>query len=241
MNIGCAEGSPTLEPHREAKEMFMKQSVRVALAALPLCGVLLIDVAGARADDLPKRKPGMWEITVTQEGMPEHAMKQCIDEKTDAKMQQTGVEMAQKMGGSCKKNTLNKTSDGFKGESECTFGATTMTSKSSFTGDFQSAYVGKVETAYNPPFLGKTGSKSDISAKWIGPCTEGLVPGDMVLPNGMKMNIDQMSAMAQRGAAAASNPQVQEMMKSKADIEQLKAQAMKELMKQQQNGGGAPQ
>lgn len=208
-------------------------TVGAAIGALAFCGWA---VNGAFADQLPARKPGMWELTVTNDGQPTHTMKQCIDEKTDAKMQQTGAEMAEKLGGSCKKNTLTKTSSGFSGESECTFGATTMSSKSTFTGDFQSAYSGKVETTYTPAFMGKTGSKAEIAAKWAGPCSDGMVPGDMLLPNGMKMNIDQMTNLAQQGAAAAQKNGAQQQLQNKAELERMKPEAMKELMKQQSEG-----
>jgi hypothetical protein len=28
-----------------------------------------------------------------------------------------------------------------------------------------------------------------MTAKWLGPCAAGQRPGDMIMPNGMKMNI----------------------------------------------------
>jgi hypothetical protein len=38
------------------------------------------------------------------------------------------------------------------------------------------------------------GGKSSVtmSAKWLGPCAAGQRPGDMIMPNGMKINIPDL-------------------------------------------------
>ena len=53
------------------------------------------------------------------------------------------------------------------------------------------------------------------------------------------MNIDQMAALAQQGAAAARNPQIQEMMKNRIDMERMKAHVADETQRMQQEGGAA--
>jgi len=42
----------------------------------------------ARADELPPRKAGLWELTITHEGVsvPPQRWQQCIDEETDRRM-----------------------------------------------------------------------------------------------------------------------------------------------------------
>jgi hypothetical protein len=37
--------------------------------------------------------------------------------------------------------------------------------------------------------MGMKDAKTTMEGKYVGPCRDGLVPGDMVLPNGQKMNI----------------------------------------------------
>ena len=48
-----------------------------------------------RADDLPKRKPGLWEITGTsdRDNGQSHVMKMCTDEKTQALFSHFGDQM----------------------------------------------------------------------------------------------------------------------------------------------------
>ncbi len=51
------------------------------------------------------------------------------------------------------------------------------------------------------------GAPATLSAKWLGPCTADQKPGDMIMPNGMKMNIQSMQnmqkGMVPPGAAGA--------------------------------------
>ena len=52
-------------------------------------GLLVMLPAGAsHADEMPLRKPGLWEMKMVQTGspMPEMTMQQCSDESTDKAM-----------------------------------------------------------------------------------------------------------------------------------------------------------
>jgi hypothetical protein len=37
-----------------------------------------------------------------------------------------------------------------------------------------------------------SGTTRTISAQWLGPCAADQKPGDMIMPNGVKMNIIEM-------------------------------------------------
>ena len=59
-------------------------------------------------------------------------------------------------------------------------------------GDFASSYTVKVSTSLEAdPARGQQASKRDmtIRARWLGPCKPGQKPGDIEMPNGIKMNI----------------------------------------------------
>ena len=60
--------------------------MRLARAAFALSFALCI--LPVRADELPPRKPGLWELTITHEGVnvPPQRWQQCIDEETDRSM-----------------------------------------------------------------------------------------------------------------------------------------------------------
>jgi hypothetical protein len=60
------------------------------------------------------------------------------------------------------------------------------------SGDFSTAYRMESKSTYNPPLMGRAEGASVMEAKWIGPCKADQKPGDMVMSNGMKMNVLDM-------------------------------------------------
>ena len=56
-----------------------------------------------------------------------------------------------------------------------------------FTGSFDSSYT-MTMTNQPPPGLPVLPTVS-VSAKWLGPCTAGQKPGDMIMPNGKTINL----------------------------------------------------
>lgn len=156
----------------------------------------------ARADNLPPRKAGLWEITVGAAGRPAQAMKQCIDSATDAKMMQMGGDMAGKMG--CQSSGVQKQGDKYISQSTCNFNGSKVNSSSTFSGDFSTQYSGESTSTYDPPLMGMSTMSSTISAKYLGPCEAGQAPGDLIMPGGMKVNINSigkgMPAMPPKGA-----------------------------------------
>jgi hypothetical protein len=164
---------------------------RLACAALALCAA-----AAAVAQDLPSRKPGLWEITMQVTNAPTQTMRQCIDAQTDRQMQRFGQGLSQQQ---CTRNTIRRDGERYVGESECKAGASTMTSRSVFAGDFDKAYRGEVETRYQPPMAGISQSKVTMNARWIGACPAGWKPGDMEMAGMGRVNINEMmSAAAKR-------------------------------------------
>jgi hypothetical protein len=158
------------------------------------CLVLLAFPLSILADELPQRKSGLWEMTISMTGQPQvTTIKQCTDEKTNAQMMQMANSMTSQSGAACSKNELKKEGTTYTAMSECKMGETVITSKSVFSGDFNSAYQGTVESKFNPSLMGLTESQTKISAKWLGKCAADQKPGDMIMPNGMKMNINTMA------------------------------------------------
>lgn len=99
----------------------------------------LMAVASAHAVELPKRKPGLWEITDKNPDMPAAArtVQQCIDEKTDNIMQQSLDDAAKS---NCTKQELKKEGDKIVSNSVCKIGEITATTVAAFSGKFESDY-----------------------------------------------------------------------------------------------------
>ena len=147
--------------------------------------------ATALAQDMPARKAGLWEMTMTYEGRgaPPQTMQQCIDAATDKAMQDMS---AGPRGQSCSKRETKKVGDTIVFDSVCSVGAGTMTSHGVASGDFNSAYTVKINAkreggAPNPNMPPET--NMTVAAKWLGACKADQKPGDIILANGMKMNI----------------------------------------------------
>jgi hypothetical protein len=46
--------------------------------------------------------------------------------------------------------------------------------------------------------MGRKEGTAIVEAKWVGPCKAGQKPGDMMMPNGMKMNVLEMTGGARK-------------------------------------------
>lgn len=163
-------------------------------APLALATALLLAATGTLAADMPKRKPGLWQIETTMAAAPAMGpIKQCIDEKTDNFYQQLGEQHKDK----CSESEIRNTGDKIVVHSVCRMGGSTATTDATFSGRFDSDYRGDIRVKYNPPMHGMSESAMTVAAKWLGPCAAGQKPGDMILPNGMKINPQQKGGARQ--------------------------------------------
>jgi Protein of unknown function (DUF3617) len=166
--------------------------MRISLSAALTGGVLLLAAATAPAIDLPTMKSGLWESSVAREGMPQKvgATKMCMDSAVQKEVMEMGMGTMKSM---CSKNDIRRDGNKVFGTAECKFGESTMKSSSvtTFTGD--TAYHTEVKSTYDPPMQGMPSGTTVIDAKWTGACPAGMQPGDVLLPDGRKVNMRAMS------------------------------------------------
>jgi hypothetical protein len=160
--------------------------------------IAVISAAPATALDLPARKAGLWEITMTMEGrnIPMPTAQHCIDAETDKLMSSIGGDMRKDM---CSKQDVQKVGNTFVVDSVCNIGASTTTSQAVVSGDFNSAYTVKVtskrEGGPAMPGMPADGSSTmSIDAKWLGECKADQKPGDMIIA-GRKINVRDLQNM----------------------------------------------
>jgi hypothetical protein len=169
--------------------------MKIRLSTVAACMVASAIACPAFALDFPSRKPGLWEIQ-TGDGTGKgpaagHTMQQCIDAASDKALRDMGQGMGKDM---CSKQELRADGGKLVMDSVCKIGNTTATSHAVMSGDFGSAYRMESKSSYNPPLMGRAEGTSVMEARWIGPCKADQKPGDMVMSNGMKMNVlDMMS------------------------------------------------
>lgn len=171
---------------------FATHLLPLLVGALALCGAT---TEAASADELPTRKPGLWDIRMveTGSGVPGMTMQQCTDATTDKDMISTASPMAKEV---CSKHDFRKAAAGYVADAVCTANGMAMTSHSEITGDFDSAYTVKVTSRYESgPGKPPRDLAMTIEAKWVGPCKPNQKPGDMVMPGGFTMNIKDIQKL----------------------------------------------
>jgi len=146
----------------------------------------------AVAAEMPSRKAGLWEITTHVANRP-MTMQQCIDAATDQAMQSH----ASSSDASCSKRDVQKSGTGTTIDSTCTIAGKTMTSHIVVSGSFDSNYTMTITSEGGALPAART---MTLEAKWLGPCAADQKPGDMLMSNGIKMNIvDMQKAMRPPG------------------------------------------
>jgi hypothetical protein len=160
------------------------------MARFAMAGVVLLTaVLPAPADDMPARKAGLWEVKTGFEnrGGATVTVRQCIDAGTDQLMMSTTGPLAQSV---CPKRDVRQSGDTVTIDAACTVVNKTATTHAVVTGNLDSAYVMTV-TAQGEALPAGTMTMT-MTGKWLGPCTADQKPGDMIMPNGLKLNILEM-------------------------------------------------
>ena len=170
---------------------------RIAFVA---AGILV--VAPVAAAELPVRKAGLWELRVAVDGVndPDQTMEHCTDQASDKAMMAAFSGMQAEI---CPQRETKAVGNTIVIESVCRIGPITMNSRAVISGDFNSAYVVKVvsKRSGGPTLHGvPEATNMTIDAKWAGACKPGQRPGDIVMPGGVKMNINEIQRQRLPGA-----------------------------------------
>jgi hypothetical protein len=165
----------------------MQQDFMRLIAATSL--LVLIGTMPALAAELPSRKPGLWQVktSIENSNAPARAIQQCIDATTDQMMQSSAGPFAP---AACPRRDVQTSANSITIDSTCTVGGKTATAHSVVTGSFDSAYTMTVTSQSEDIPGGKMIMTMD--AKWLGPCTADQKPGDIVMGNGVKVNLPEL-------------------------------------------------
>ncbi len=139
---------------------------------------------------MPTRKPGLWKQTISTSGMSQQTSL-CLDAAVQTKLSLLGDGLGKS---ACQQTSYAPIPGGWSFSSTCNIGNGTTVSQGTATGDFNSRYIVENEsTTTGAPNARMNGAhKMSITAEWTGPCPTGMVPGDMTLPGGMKVNMLKM-------------------------------------------------
>jgi Protein of unknown function (DUF3617) len=166
------------------------------LPAILISAAIGLSAAAAFAEnaEFPARKSGQWEIKMIPEtpgGAPEMSIQACVDEASDQEMMKAGFSMAE---GMCSHQEIRHEGATYVIDSTCNVGPMTTDSHIVISGDFQSAYKVNITTVTTGSMAPMAGTNEMVQeARWVGPqCAEGMIPGDMLMPGGMKVNVNEM-------------------------------------------------
>jgi hypothetical protein len=156
----------------------MNMTVKKSFSFAGLC-LLACLATDALAADVPKRKPGLWEIKAHMEGIPDMgATLECVDQNTDNLTQQG----ANEEDSDCKTLDVKRSGDKVTIHSECKLNeATTISIDYLLQGSFDSAYKGIIKTQTKSS-NGTSETSMTLDARWLGPCKPGQKPGDVITP-----------------------------------------------------------
>jgi hypothetical protein len=162
---------------------------RLIRSATALACVLPAFAAGSAEIDLPARKPGLWELKLIPEtagAAPQMTMQLCLDAATDKDIMAAGMAMS----GTACTTKRSQSGSAIQIDADCHFGDRHTVSQTTISGDFQASYTLKVvsDSQGGNPALAKH-SVVTQQATWLGACTPGLLPGEMMMPGGRKVNV----------------------------------------------------
>lgn len=174
----------------ERKGFFWEDSMRsfnIGLAlgacalALAACGggdekaeATKTETAGATPVGAPAApKAGLWENTTQLEGQAANTVRMCVGEQAGDVLTNMGAPSEQ----ICSERKLEPTAGGYALSLTCNLeGQGTLKSTGKITGDMTSNYTAESTTSVTVGDKTQT-AKMSYTAKWLGPCPEGMNPG----------------------------------------------------------------
>ncbi len=165
---------------------------------LRVCGLaaMIVQTVGAPsalAAEQLSRKPGLWEVktSIGTGNAPARTVRQCIDAATDQMLQSSAGPIS---AAACKQRNVQQTADQVIVDSSCTVAGKPATAHAVVTGSFDSTYTLAV-TAQGAALPGGEMTMT-MEGRWLGPCTADQKPGDVIMSNGVKINLPEIEKKA---------------------------------------------
>ena len=152
--------------------------------------VVLHAAAPAMADGAPSRKPGLWEVKTSIDDRGRAvSVQQCIDAATDQMLQSSAGPLSAPL---CASREVKKSDGGMTIDTQCSFNGKPANAHAVISGSFDASYTMTV-TAEG---VDLPATKMTMEGKWLGACAADQRPGDVVMANGVKVNIPELQKRA---------------------------------------------
>ena len=168
----------------------LQGKVGLRAALLAVVPIVVMSTISALAADAPARKPGLWDVKTTIEGQGRPVtVQQCIDAATDQMLQSSAGPFAAPL---CAGRDVTKSDNGMIIDTHCSFNGKPANAHAVVSGSFDDAYTMTV-TAEGGAL---PAVKMTIEGKWRSACATGQQPGDVIMANGVKVNIPELQKRA---------------------------------------------
>jgi hypothetical protein len=156
--------------------------------------VILLASGGvlAASPSLPLHKPGLWQQTMTLDGVANAnaSSRVCYDPASERQIAAMGDQFSNK---NCPSRQVVHNPDGsWTMSGTCTFQqGWKTTSRATLAGDFNSEITTTIEaTTVGAPAAPMNGAHHTVLTQtWLGPCKPGQRGGDVIMEDGAKMNM----------------------------------------------------
>jgi hypothetical protein len=134
--------------------------MRSALIAIFIAASIGAAPLLAATEDVPKRKPGYWEIVTVAPVSGMTTSRVCVGEDDD---------MVTPSQGGCGKPTVTLLNEGLIVDVLCTSEQGSQSISTAFTGDFNTRYHATLKTSFDPPIGGIPHMGAKIDGRYLGP------------------------------------------------------------------------
>ncbi len=163
--------------------------MKVSIAVIAGIAIVAAGAAFAETQTLPHQKPGLWQQSFSS-GTTKISDQVCLDAASEAKLSALGSQVQNKL---CPSRTVSHSgANSWNIVSVCELkpGSKTTTHVA-ITGDFNSKFtaVMSVTTAGAPLDAARNAQQTVFSTTRLGPCKPGQRGGDVIMSNGVKVNV----------------------------------------------------
>jgi Protein of unknown function (DUF3617) len=159
-------------------------------AFLLVAALGLLAVGQAAADEAAVRKAGLWEVKTSIDDRGRAVtVQQCIDAATDPMLQSSAGPFSAPV---CARREVKRSEGGMTIDTQCTFNGKPASAHAVVTGSFDTTYTMTV-TAEG---VDLPATKMTMDGKWLGACAPDQKPGDVIMANGVKVNIPELQKRA---------------------------------------------
>ena len=145
--------------------------------------------AAAHKSPLPARKSGLWEVMVRSD-TPGPRQGQTVLQCTSTEAERVMLMAVVPGQENCREIKVARRAKGagYDIHTVCYVHDNRVEARMELTGDLQSAYAGRFSVKYSQAPVRDPGPMA-FEGRWLGACRPGQRLGDMVLPNGVTVNV----------------------------------------------------